>query len=168
MEGESLGSACFPEATRQGLTEARDEMVADNYDPGAWRRNRIPLAVDIALGLLFFVVAKFTDLTTAALVGAACGLLLLVAQRMTKVDLLGGLALFGIGLMLFSAALALLFQSDEAVKYRATVVGVTSAMLFFADDLSGGKRLANRLMRYLPYTDIDAARLGIGMGLLGL
>ncbi|MBX7534442.1 septation protein IspZ [Qipengyuania sp. GH1] len=136
-------------------------------DMSAFKRNRIPLAVDIALGLLFFVVAKLTDLTTAAFVGAALGVALLAAQKITKVDLLGGLALFGIGLLLLSAVLALVFQSDEAVKYRSSIVGVVSAALFFIDGLAGGNRLAARLMAYLPYRDIDAARLGIGMGVFG-
>ena len=136
-------------------------------DMAAFKRNRIPLAVDIALGLLFFFVAKLADLTTAALVGAALGVALLAAQKVTKVDLLGGLALFGIGLLLLSAVLALVFQSDEAVKYRSSIVGVVSAALFFVDGLAGGNRLAARLMAYLPYRDIDAARLGIGMGVFG-
>ena len=136
-------------------------------DFAAVKRNRIPLAVDILLGLIFFIVAKLTDLTTAALVGAALGVVLLIAQRLTKVDLLGGLAFFGIALLLFSALLALVFQSDEAVKYRSTIVGLVSAALFFADGLAGGNRLAARLMAYLPYRDIDAARLGIGMGVFG-
>lgn len=154
----------MPEKARKMMEAAGD---TDNYDPGVWKRNRIPIGVDIGLGLLFFVVAKMTDLTTAALVGAGVGLALLVAQRVTKIDLLGGLALFGIALLLLSAAFALAFQSDEAVKYRTTAIGLISAALFFADGATGGKRLAKRLMRYLPYTDIDPVRLGLGMGALG-
>ena len=61
----------------------------------------------------------------------------------------------------------MVFQSDEAVKYRSSVVGLVSASLFFFDGVAGGNRLAVRLKRYLPYRDIDAARLGIGMGVLG-
>lgn len=141
--------------------------TADDIDMEAWNRNRIPLAVDLALGLVFFVVAKLTDLTTAALVGAAAGLALLLIQRLTRVDLLGGLALFGIAMLLVSAGLALIFQSDDAVKYRSSIVGLIGAGLFFADGIAGGHRLAGRLRRYLPYRGIDAARLGIGMGMLG-
>ncbi|WP_133365753.1 septation protein IspZ [Qipengyuania sediminis] len=133
----------------------------------AWRRNRVPLMVDIGLGLLFFAVAKLTDLTTAALVGAAAGLVLVVVQRLTRIDLLGGLALFGIAMLLLSAGLAMAFQSDDAVKYRSSIVGLVSATLFFADGLMGGNRLAMRLRRYLPYRGIDPARLGIGLGALG-
>lgn len=158
---------------RIAMPERAAKMMASagnaaNYDPHVWQRNRIPLAVDIGLGLLFFVVAKLTDLTTAALVGAAAGVLLLIIQRLTKIDLLGGLAMFGIVLLLISAGLALLFQSDEAVKYRSTVVGVIAASLFLTDGLTRGKRLGARLARYLPYKDIDPARLSVGMGVLGL
>lgn len=140
----------------------------DTINMAAWQRNRVPLMVDIGLGLLFFVVAKLSDLTTAALVGAAAGLMLLIVQRVTRIDLLGGLALFGIAMLLVSAGLALAFQSDDAVKYRASIVGLVSATLFFADGATGGHRLAVRLRRYLPYRGIDAARLGIGLGVLGI
>ncbi len=158
---------------RIAMPEGAKKMMAmsgspEHYDPDVWKRNKIPLSVDIGLGLLFFVVAKLTDLTTAALVGAGVGVALLVAQRLTKVDLLGGLALFGIALLLLSAGLALAFDSDEAVKYRTTVIGLVSATLFFADGALGGRKLAVRMKRYLPYRDIDPARLGVGMGVLGL
>ena len=163
MKADGLG-AMLREGWADGVAEAAEK---DNYDIGVWKRNKIPLGIDIALGLLFFAIAKLSDLTTAAIVGAVVGIVLLVAQRITKVDLLGGLAMFGIVMMLLSAGLALAFQSDEAVKYRTTGLGLLSATLFFGDGLLGGKRLARRLMRYLPYTDIDPARLGIGMGLMG-
>ncbi len=141
-------------------------------DPGAdmsrYQANRIPLAVDVVLGALFFILAKLTDLTTAALAGAAIGLGLLVVQRFVRVDLLGGLALFGVVLLLLSAALALVFQDEMAVKLRGTIIGSISAVLFLGDGLLGGNRLGKSLARYLPYTDIDPGRLAIGMGLLGL
>jgi intracellular septation protein A len=137
-------------------------------DPTAWKRNRVPIAVDIALGLLFFLVAKATDLSTAAIVGAAAGLALVVIQRFVKVDLIGGLALFGVAMLLISAGLAILFQDDLAVKMRSTIVGSISALLFLTDGLFGGKWLGKGLARYLPYTDIHVGRLAIGMGILGL
>jgi intracellular septation protein A len=142
--------------------------AADGVDLSQFRRNRVPIAVDIALGLLFFVVAKATDLSTAAIVGAAVGLGLLVVQRFVKVDLIGGLALFGVVMLLLSAALAIVFQDDMAVKMRGTILGVISAILFLGDGLLGGNRLGKGMARYLPYTDIDPGRLAIGMGLLGL
>ena len=162
MKGDTFGSA-----VRDAWNHSMAEQTDNGYDPEVWKRNKVPLAVDIALGLLFFAVAKLTDLTTAAIVGAGAGIVLLIAQRMTKVDLLGGLAMFGIVMMLVSAGLAFMFQSDEAVKYRTTALGLLTAALFFGDGVTGGQRLANRLKRYLPYADIDVARLGIGMGLMG-
>ena len=141
-------------------------------DPGAdmsrYKANRVPIAVDIALGLLFFLVAKFTDLSTAALVGAAAGIALVIVQRFVKIDLTGGLALFGVVMLLISAGLALAFQDDMAIKMRSTIVGVISAVLFLGDGLLGGNRLGKALVRYLPYNDIDPARLALGMGILGL
>jgi intracellular septation protein A len=117
---------------------------------------------------LFFAVAKLTDLPTAAIVGAAAGIGLVVAQRFVKVDLIGGLALFGIVMLLLSAGLAIAFQDDWAVKMRSTILGLVSAALFLGDGLLGGNRLGRGLSRYLPYTDIDPGRLALGMGLLGL
>jgi len=137
-------------------------------DMGQLERNKVPIMVDVALGLLFFVVAKLTDLSTAALVGAGVGLALVVAQRFVKVDLIGGLALFGVVMLLISAGLALLFQDDMAVKMRTTIVGIISATLFLVDGLFGGNRLGKGLARYLPYSDIVPGRLAIGMGVLGL
>ena len=165
-EATSLIGA-IKEGFREGAAGANASPFGD-IDVSVFKRNAVPLAVDIALGLLFYIVAKQFDLTTAALVGAGAGLVLLVVQRITRIDLLGGLALFGIMLLILSATLAILFQSDEAVKYRSSVVGLVSAGLFLIDGLFGGNRLAARLLRYLPYRGMDAARLGIGMGVMGL
>jgi len=157
----------YPEkAARMAVKASAD--VPDGYDIGQLKRNRVPIMVDILLGLLFFAVAKLTDLPTAAIVGAVAGLTLVVAQRFVKADLLGGLAMFGIVMLLISAALAILFQDDMAVKMRSTIVGLISATLFLGDGLFGGNRLGRGLCRYLPYTDVDPGRLALGMGLLGL
>lgn len=164
----AIGDKPIGEALRAGWQEASKDAAANGQDLGAWKRNRVPLAVDIALGLLFFIVAKATDLSTAALVGAAVGLALVVAQRFVKVDLIGGLALFGVLMLLISAGLAIAFQDDMAVKMRTTIVGVISATLFIADGLFGGKRLGRGLARYMPYTDIEHGRLAIAIGLIGL
>ncbi len=142
--------------------------AADGVDLEQMKRNRVPIAVDIALGLLFYIVAKATDLSTAAIVGAVAGLALVAAQRFVKVDLIGGLALFGVVMLLISAALAIVFQDDMAVKMRSTILGLISAALFLGDGLLGGNRLGKGLARYLPYSDIDPGRLAVGMGLLGL
>ena len=141
-------------------------------DPGAdmsrYRANRVPIMVDVALGLVFFVLAKLTDLQTAAIAGAVIGLALLALQRFVKEDLLGGLALFGVFLLLVSAGLAIAFDSDMAIKQRGTIVGTISALLFLGDGLLGGNRLGKGMARYLPYNDIDPARLAVGMGVLGI
>ena len=154
---------------RIAMPEAAVKMAGDPADDmGAYQRNKVPIMVDIALGLLFFVVAKLTNLSTAALVGAGAGIALVVVQRFVKVDLIGGLALFGVVMLLISAGLAILFQDDMAVKMRTTIVGLISSTLFLVDGLFGGNRLGKGLARYLPYKDIDPGRLGIGMGVLGL
>ena len=153
---------------RESWTAGSDQLKAQGYDPGQLARNKVPIAVDLALGLLFFVVAKLTDLSTAALVGAAAGIALVILQRFVKADLLGGLAMFGIVMLLISAGLALAFQDDTMIKLRGTIVGTISATLFLGDGLFGGNRLGKALTRYLPYNDIDPARLALGMGVLGL
>ena len=154
---------------RIAMPEAAAKMAADpGLDMSRYKANRVPLMVDISLGLLFFVVAKLTDLPTAAIVGAIAGVGLLVAQRFVKTDLIGGLALFGVVMLLVSAALAIAFQDDMAVKMRSTIVGLISAALFLGDGLLGGKRLGKGLARYVPYKDIVPRRLAIGIGLVGL
>lgn len=157
------------EAGKGGMKDAwRQGLAQSGTDWSVWRRNKVPLGIDIALGLLFFILAKLTDLTTAALAGAAIGLALVVAQRFVSVDLLGGLALFGIVMLLVSAGLALAFQDEDAIKLRTTVVGVVAAVLMIGDGVMGGRRLGAGLARYIPYGDLDVRRLAIGMGVLGL
>lgn len=139
------------------------------YDPDKLRRNKVPLLVDVGTGLLFFVVAKFTDLRTAALIAAAVGIALVIAQRFVKVDLLGGLAMFGIVMLLISAGFAIAFEDDEMIKQRSTIVGLIGATCFLGDGLLlKGRRLGAGISRYIAYTDIDERRLAIGMGLTGL
>jgi len=167
-------------ATEVGIAVRRDGRVVHEShpiprpatDPGAdptrIKANKVPIAIDIALGLLFFIVARFTDLSTAAVIGAAAGLALVIVQRFVKIDLTGGLALFGVAMLLISAALAIAFQDDMAVKMRSTIVGTISAVLFLGDGVLGGNRLGKALARYLPYDDIDPRRLAFGMGVLAL
>jgi intracellular septation protein A len=154
---------------RIAMPERAARMARDpGIDMSSYQRNKVPIVVDIALGLLFFAVAKLTDLSTAAIVAAAAGLALVVVQRFVTVDLIGGLALFGVFILLVSAGLAIAFQDDMAVKMRTTIVGLISAALFLGDGLLGGNRLGRGLARYLPYKDIDAGRLAVGIGLVGL
>lgn len=137
------------------------------YDLGKLKRNKVPILVDVATTLLFFVIAKFTDLRTAALAGAAIGVALLVVQRFVRVDLIGGMALFGIFMLLVSAGFALAFEDDELIKQRSTIVGLIGAGCFLVDGLLGGKRLGRGVSRYLAYADIDERRLALAMGAVG-
>ncbi len=152
----------FPKALR-GLTKEDP-----NYDPDALKRNRVPIGVDLALGAVFFLTGWFYDLTTAAIVGAVLGLALVVAQRFVKVDLLGGLALFGTLMLIASAALAFFMDSEMAVQLRTTILGTVSGTLFLLDGWTGGTRLGKGMSRYLAYNDVDVKRLAIGMGVMTL
>ncbi len=161
-------AVAMPERARKMMAQTTaDGSPAVDY--GRLHANRYAIGVDIALGILFFAVAKIWDLPTAALTGAAAGLALIVVQRFVKVDIIGGLALFGIVMLLISAAFALAFQDDEIIKQRSTIVGAIAATAFLGDGLMlGGKRLGAALSRYMAYVDIDPARLSIAMGTVGL
>lgn len=139
-----------------------------DYDLEKLKANRTPIAVDISLGLLFFVIGKYVGLTEAALFGAAAGIALMIVQRITRIDLLGGLAGFGIIMLLVSAGFAWFFQDDYWVKQRSTIVGLIAASAFLIDGLLGGKWLGQALSRYIAYRDIIPARLALSMGGVGL
>jgi intracellular septation protein A len=126
------------------------------------------IAADIAIGLLFFVVAKFADLRTAALVAAGAGLALVVVQRFVTVDLLGGMALFGILMTLLGAGFAILFEDDRMIQLRSTYLGGIAALLFLTDGALGGRYLGKRMMLYMPAQNLDPQRFAIGLGLSGL
>lgn len=130
--------------------------------------NRLPFAVDVITGVLFYAIAKLTDLQTAALVGIVVGLGLVAFQRITKIDVTGGLALFGIVMLCISAGLALWLADDEWIKLRGTITGLIAASFFLADGLRGGPYIGKGLARYMPYSDIDTGRFAIGMGSVGL
>jgi intracellular septation protein A len=131
------------------------------------RQNWPSLACDIALGMLFYVVAKLTDLPTAAIVSAVAGLVLVVVQQFVKVDLLGGMAVFGTIILLISAGFSMAFQTDWAVMMRATIIGGITAAAFLSDAALGGKYLGPRLARYMP-GDLDPRRLALGFGFGGV
>jgi intracellular septation protein A len=169
-------TVAYPENYRDKMAQSSSmselmaaEGGADGTDFGVWKRNRVAIIVDIVMGLIFFVAAKLTDLPTAALVAAGLGIALVVVQRFVTVDLIGGMALFGVAMALVSAGLALAFQDDLAVKMRGVILGTIGAILFLGDGLLlKGRRLGAGMARYIPYSDIDPRRLAIGMGLLGL
>lgn len=160
----------FPERSARWIAKQTAGPGADPvHDFEKLKRNRVPIGVDIATGLLFFVVAKLTDLRTAALIGAGVGLALVVAQRFVKTDLIGGMALFGIFMLLVSAGLAIAFEDDAMIKQRSTIVGLIGAACFLFDGLVlKGRRLGHGISRYIAYRDLDEARLAIGLGMIGI
>ena len=139
-------------------------------DAAQWALNRPSLIVDIALGLLFFAVSKVTgNLTTAALVGAVAGLTVVVVQRFVKVDLLGGLAMFGVFTLLLSAGFSLWFQDERMVQLKGSILGVLVSSLILGDALfNRGRYFGARLARYLIGMTVDARRLSLGIAMLGL
>ncbi len=161
----------LPESTRKRLEAARvnpEQLAAHGIDFTALRESRWAILIDIALGLFFYVVALFAGLSTAAILGAAAGIALVIVQRFVKVDIVGGLATFGIFMLLVSAALAWGFQDDYWVKQRSTIVGVIGAVAFLGDGLFGGRWLGKGMSRYMAYSDVVPKRLAIGMGVTGL
>ena len=132
------------------------------------RHNRLPFAIDMATGLLFYIIAQMTDLQTAALVGAVVGLGLVTFQRITKIDVTGGVALFGIVMLCISAGLAVWLNDDEWIKQRGTITGLIAAGFFIIDGARGGPYIGKGLARYMPYPDIHAGRFAIVMGVIGL
>jgi len=142
-------------------------------DTGSFKRNAPAIATDIALGLLFFIMGKTTDLRTAALVTAGVGLSLVPIQWLInryapkKIDLLGGLALFGVVMLLLSAGFSWYFESEFAVQLKATLMGSIAATAFAVDALFGGRYMAKRLTTYLAYRDLNPRRLSIGMAACG-
>lgn len=136
-----------------------------DVDLGKFKRNAPAILTDIALGVLFFVVAKLTDLRTAALVAAGAGLALYPIQWLlnrllaNKLDLLGGLAMFGIVMLLISAGFSWLFDSELAVQLKSTYLGLLGATFFAIDAARGAPYLGKRLALYLAYNDIDPQRL---------
>jgi intracellular septation protein A len=134
-----------------------------------WGRNKYSFYVDVGLGALFFILAKLTDdLPFAAITTAVAGLAVAVAQRFVKVDLLGGLAMFGVAMLLVSAAFSYAFDDDWAVKMKSTILGVMVATLMLGDaTFNRGRYFGGRLARYMPMP-IVPQRLALGMAVLGI
>lgn len=152
---------------------AKRGQSRDDVDLGKLKRNAPAIVTDIALGVLFFVVAKLTDLRTAALVAAGVGLALyplqwLLNRFMSKpIDLLGGLALFGIFMLLISAGFSWWFDSELAVQLKSTYLGLLGASFFAIDAARGAPYLGKRLALYMAYNDIDPQRLAWSFAAIG-
>lgn len=166
----------YPDKYRAGATEhnslgdsVQAAQGAQGMNGGVFaRHNRLPFAIDVITGLLFYFVAKFTDLQTAAFVGVVVGFGLVLFQRITKIDVTGGLALFGILMLCISAGLAYWLNDDEWIKQRGTITGLIAASFFIIDGARGGPYIGKGLARYMPYSDLDAGRFAIIMGVVGL
>jgi len=174
-DGELL-HASHPGADRHFAQNSRFLKALPKQDPEAarehaerWARNKYSVYADIGLGALFFVVGKLTgDLTLAALIGAAAGLALVLAQRYVSVDLLGGFAVFGTVMLVVSALFSLLYQSEMMVQMKSTILGLLTAALFLGDGLlRRGRYFGGRMQRYMP-APISPQRMAAGMGALGL
>lgn len=136
-------------------------------DMRRFRRNVPSLLTDIGLAIMFFFVGSHYGIVTAAIVGAGAGVVLWLVQKITRIDLLGGLAVFGIVISILSAAFAVIFQDAKIVQMRTTIIGLFVASLFVSDGLFfKGRFLGARLERYMP-PHTNAARLAIGIGGLG-
>jgi len=135
----------------------------------AWGRNKYSIYVDVGIGIFFFVMVKATDdIPFSALVTAGAGLGVVVVQRFVTVDLLGGLAIFGVVMLLISAGFSWYFDNDWAVKMKSTILGVFVAALMLSDAMfNRGRYFGGRLLRFMPQP-MDARRLATGMGVLGL
>lgn len=164
----------YPEKYRDAAIQHENVNAAfRGNDPAAGggvfaKENRIPFAVDIVTGLIFFAVAKMTDLQTAAAVGVVVGFGLVLFQKVTKIDVTGGLALFGILMLCISAGLAYWLADEEWIKLRGTITGIIAASFFLIDGARGGPYIGKGLARYMPYSDIHPGRFAIGMGCVGL
>jgi intracellular septation protein A len=133
------------------------------------KKNAPAIVTDVALGVLFFIAAKLSDLRTAALVAAAAGIALYGVQwllnrvfdrlQRPRIDLLGGLAMFGIVMLLLSAGFSWAFDSERAVQLKSTYLGMLGAGFFALDAARGATYLGKRLALYLAYRDIDTVRL---------
>lgn len=159
------------------LNSAPRGQADGEIDMDRLKRNAPAIGADLALGLLFFIVAKLTDLRTAALVAAGAGLSLYGVQwllnrvldrlQRPRIDLLGGLAMFGVLMLLISAGFSWLFDSEFAVQLKSTYLGLLAATFFAIDAWRGAPYLGPRLALYIAYKDIDPRRLAASFALVG-
>lgn len=152
-----------------GEGRSGDTPVDESIDLGRLKAGAPAIATDIAMGLLFFATARMFDLRTAALVSAGVGLSLYPLQwlirRVTgrELNLLGGMALFGIGMLVLSAGFSWWVETDLAIQLKGTVIGGAVAGAYAVDAMFGGRWLGRRLTLYLAYNDLDERRLATGM-----
>jgi len=127
---------------------------------------RPSIAIDFALGFVFFFIAREFGLLTASLTGSAVAVILFIANRFTKIDLLGGFAVFGIVMSLISAVLTLLFQDDLFIKLKGSLMGLIGASFAFGDAIfNNGNYLGARLAMYIEgLFKLNPRRAAFAMG----
>ncbi|WP_394201592.1 hypothetical protein [Shewanella waksmanii] len=178
-DGSKLVYQSHPDKNIHYATEKLNKLGVYSNSPAAknnreiqsekWKKNKHSIIADIALGAVFFVVAKMTgDLTIAAFTGVVLGLLLVVIQRFVKVDLLGGFAVFGTIMLLISAIFSITFQSEYLVQLKGTFMGAISATVLILDGVfNKGSYFGSRFERYLS-SPIQHRYFVLGLALIGL
>ena len=153
-----------------GLSDQSPEQIKQQrqLQSEKWQQNKASIFADIGLGAAFFIVAKSTgDLQLAAWTGIVLGLALVVIQRFVKADLLGGFAVFGTVMLLISAVLSLLFQSEYFVQLKGTIMGILGASVLLSDGVfRAGRYFGPRFERYLN-SPVEHQYFVIGLGIIG-
>ncbi len=111
---------------------------------------RPSIAIDLALGVIFFFIAREYGLLSAALAGSGVTLILTIIDRFVKVDLLGGFAVLGVVMAMISAGLTYFFQDDLFIKLRGTLMGTLGASFALFDGIIlKGNYLGKRMALYM-------------------
>ncbi len=151
------------------MNDSNEALEKKQLQSNKWQKNKHSIFADIGLGAAFFIVAKVTgDLTIAAFTGVILGLALVILQRFIKIDLLGGFAVFGTVMLLISALLSFVFQSEYLVQLKGTITGGISALVLLTDGVfRKGRYFGSRFERYLS-SPIEYQYFVVGLGLIGI
>ncbi|MBL4596813.1 MAG: hypothetical protein JKX99_09585 [Robiginitomaculum sp.] len=124
---------------------------------------------DIVLGVIFFFVASQYDILAAAVSGACLAFSLYFIQQYFKVDLLGGLAKFGIAMSLLSVGISLMLQDEIFIQLKGTIIGAAGSILAFIDSHRGGHFIGKPMSRYLSsFVTLKPKHAAQALGVTGL
>lgn len=124
---------------------------------------------DMVLGFVFFFVASQYDILTAAVSGVCLTIPLYFAQQYFKVDLLGGLAKFGVATSLLAAGISLILQDEIFIQLKGTIIGAVSAILALIDSRRDGHFIGKPMSRYLSgFVTLKPKRAARALGVAGL
>jgi intracellular septation protein len=136
---------------------------------GAGNKDLYPVIVaDVCIGLLLYIAAGYMSLRYTAILGAAAVLLLMLvewsADRLfgRKINLTGGLAGFGVLMLLLSAGFAWIVENELAIMLKSSVLGMIAAVLLAIDAMLGGKYLGQRMGQFITFVDLDPRRFSWG------